>query len=364
MTLVSCVVPPQSPDENACRGMSRGIRAIRNRYTAIARSQRRPEKPLSPNISVVIPAYNADKFIVRALASIENQTLKPDEVIVIDDGSTDHTALQVGEFARHSKLTLMLERQPNRGSSAARNNGIRKAAGELITFLDADDLIYPTFLEHTVSGLTRFPNWAACFTDRDVVDVDGKFISHDLDHPVFRQIVKKTMGGGFIELEDDDLFSNMIAGSVIPMTITCRKSCIDAVGGFDETLLFNEDRLFFLQLIKKKGKLGYFDESLGVWQRHAANKTSTSNAINAIKYSDLILQKLIAGKDSLDLSPAEITGVRTAQRRLASQWMYAASRARSLSTFALGRRLLAERRITIGCFLKAIGRYMISSPKS
>ncbi len=319
---------------------------------------------MSPRISVVIPAYNADKFIVRALASIESQTLKPDEVIVVDDGSTDHTALRVGEFTRHSKLALMLERQPNRGSAAARNNGTRKASGELITFLDADDLIYPTFLERTVSGLARFPDWAACFSDRDVVDIDGKFISHDLDHPVFRKMVKKNMGGGFIELEDDDLFSNMIAGSVIPMTITCRKSCIDAVGGFDEALLFNEDRLFFLQLIKKKGRLGYFDESLGIWQRHAENKTSTANAINTIKCSNLILQKLIAGKDGLDLSPDEISGVRTAQRRLASQWMYAASRTRSRSTIALGRRLLAERRITVGCFLKAIGRYMISSPKN
>ena len=319
---------------------------------------------MNPSISVVIPAYNADKFIVRALASIESQTLKPDEVIVVDDGSTDRTALQVEEFARHSKLTLLLERQPNRGSPAARNSGIRKASGELITFLDADDLIYPAFLERTVSGLARFPDWMACFSDRDVMDADGKFISHDLDHPVFQKLVKKTMGDGFIELEDDGLFFNMIEGSVIPMTITCRKSCIDAVGGFDETVLFHEDRLFLLRIIKKKGKLGYFNESLGVWQRHAKNKTGTSNAINGIKYSDLILQKLIAGKDSLDLSPTEITGVQTARRRLASQWMYAASRTRSRSTIVLGRRLLAERRITIGCFLKAVGRYMIYSPKN
>ena len=319
---------------------------------------------MSPSVSVVIPAYNADKFIVRALASIESQTLKPDEVIVVDDGSTDHTALQVEEFARRSKLALVLERQSNRGSSAARNHGIRRASGELITFLDADDLIYPRFLEHTVSGLIRFSSWAACFSDRDVVDTDGKFISRDLDHPVFRKIPKKAMGDGFIELEDGDLFSSMIAGSVIPMTVTCRKACVDEVGGFDETLLFNEDRLFFLRLIKKRGKLGYFDESLGVWQRHEANKTSASNAIDALKYSDLILQKLMADKDSLDLSPAEIDGVQAARRRLASQWMYAASHARSPSTIALGRRLLAERRITIGCFLRAMGRYMISSAKS
>lgn len=317
---------------------------------------------MNPSISVVIPAYNADRFMVRALASIENQTLTPDEVIVVDDGSTDRTALQVEDFARHSKLALSLARQPNRGSSAARNHGVRKSAGELITFLDADDLIYPRFLERTVAGLTRFPDWSACFSDRDVVDADGKLISHDLDHPVFRQLARKTMGGGFVELEDGGLFSAMIAGSVIPMTITCRKSCIEAVGGFDEALLFNEDRLFFLQLIKKKGKLGYFDESLGVWQRHAANKTSASNALNALEYADLILQKLLAGEDGLDLSPAEIAGVQAARRKLASQWMYAASRTRSRSTIALGRRLLAERRITLGCFLKAMGRYVMSSP--
>lgn len=361
--MVPYVIPSQPTDENTHRGAGQGSHARMNAYTAIGRSQRRPEKPLSLSISVVIPAYNADKFIIRALASIESQTLKPDEIIVVDDGSTDRTALQVEEFARHSKLALMLERQPNRGSSAARNNGIRKASGELITFLDADDLIYPTFLERTVSGLARFPDWAACFSDRDIVDVDGKFISHDLDHPVFRKMAKKTMGGGFVELESDGLFSNMIAGSVIPMTITCRKSCIDAVGGFDETLLFNEDRLFFLQLIKRKGKLGFFEKSLGVWQRHAENKTSTSNAINAIKYSDLILQKLVAGENGLNLSPTEISDVQTARRRLASQWMYAASSTRSRSTIALGHRLLTERRITVGCFLKAIGRYMISPPK-
>lgn len=320
-------------------------------------------KPMTPNISVVIPAYNANMFVCRALASVENQTLKPNEVIVIDDGSTDDTALKVEEFARHSKLEIVLDRQMNKGSSAARNNGIRKAAGELITFLDADDLIYPAFLEQTVSGLTRFPSWAVCFSDRDVVDENGKFITRDLDHPVFRGIAKKTMGSGFIELADNNLFCTMIAGSVIPMTVTCRKSFVDAVGGFDETLLFNEDRLFFLQLIKKKGKLGYFNQSLGIWQRHSGNKTSTPNAIKAIKYSDLILQKLIAGKESLDLSPAEITGVHAAHRRVASQWIYAASRARSGSTFPLGCRLLAEGRITISCFLRAIGRYMISPPR-
>ncbi|MEO5811276.1 MAG: glycosyltransferase family A protein [Rhodanobacter sp.] len=316
---------------------------------------------MTSTLSVVIPAYNAGAFIVRALDSLEKQTLKPDEVIVIDDGSTDDTASEIEAFAQRSKLTILLERQTNQGSSAARNNGIRKATGELITFLDADDLIYPTFLEHTVSGLTRFPDWAVCFTDRDVVDDNGKFMSRDLDHPVFQGIVKRAMGGDFMELADENLFSDMIAGSVIPMTITCRKSFVDKIGGFDESLRFNEDRLFFLQLIKLDGKFGYFNKSLGIWQRHATNKTGAANTLEAIKYSDLILQKLLASKDDLKLSAAEVASAQAIQRRLASQWMYAASRVRSPSTFMLGRRFLGEGRITLGCFLKALGRYAISS---
>lgn len=316
---------------------------------------------MSPTVSVIIPAYNADKFIRRALESIANQTTLPAEVIVIDDGSSDATVSRVNEFARHSALKIVLVQQGNQGSSAARNIGIERAEGELLAFLDADDLIYPDFLERTTSGLTRFPGWAACFSDRDVVDADGRLISHDLDHPVFRQIQKKDVGDGYVELADDDLFTKMLSGSVIPMTITCRKSAVESVGGFDESLLFNEDRLFFLRVIKDNGTLGYFNGSLGIWQRHATNKTDASNILKAITYSDLILQKLLEDKETLRLSAAEQVAAQDARRRLASQWIYAASSKGPKTTFALGRRLLAERRINLGCFLKSLARTLLAS---
>jgi glycosyltransferase involved in cell wall biosynthesis len=92
-------------------------------------------------IGVVIPAYNVAAFLPRCLESVFAQTLKPDEVIVVDDGSTDDTA------ALAAALGAKVISQPNGGISAARNTGIRNASCEWIALLDADDLWDPTKLE-------------------------------------------------------------------------------------------------------------------------------------------------------------------------------------------------------------------------
>ncbi len=92
-------------------------------------------------ISVVIPAYNAAAFLPRCLESVLAQTLKPEEVIVVDDGSTDNTAALAAE------LGARVISQPNGGLSAARNTGIRNASCEWIALLDADDMWAPTKLE-------------------------------------------------------------------------------------------------------------------------------------------------------------------------------------------------------------------------
>ncbi len=90
---------------------------------------------MSMTVSVVIPAYNAGKYIARAIESVLAQSRRPDEIIVVDDGSTDDTAQIVAGFG----LKVQLIRQDNGGASAARNSGIDAATGEWIAFLDADD---------------------------------------------------------------------------------------------------------------------------------------------------------------------------------------------------------------------------------
>jgi len=88
-------------------------------------------------ISVVIAAYNAAESLPETLAAVGAQTLAPDEIIVVDDGSTDETAARARSFGAKVIST------PNRGVSAARNTGMASASGDWIALLDADDLWHP-----------------------------------------------------------------------------------------------------------------------------------------------------------------------------------------------------------------------------
>jgi cellulose synthase/poly-beta-1,6-N-acetylglucosamine synthase-like glycosyltransferase len=99
-----------------------------------------------PLVSVIVPAYNAASTVQETLRSVLTQTVAEIEVIVVDDGSTDDTAMAVDNVAAHDPR-VRLERQPQCGVAAARNRAIRCASGEFIAPMDADDLWHPTKLE-------------------------------------------------------------------------------------------------------------------------------------------------------------------------------------------------------------------------
>lgn len=106
--------------------------------------------PVGSTVSVVIPLYNKEKFIERALSSVLAQTYEPLEIIVVDDGSTDEGAKRV-QKCNDTKIVLI--RQENKGPGAARNAGLSMAKGKYISFLDADDEWYPSFLRTGISYL-------------------------------------------------------------------------------------------------------------------------------------------------------------------------------------------------------------------
>ncbi|MCX8963514.1 glycosyltransferase [Erwinia psidii] len=96
-----------------------------------------------PTLSVIMPVYNARRYLAEALDSLLKQTLAPEEIIIIDDGSTDGTAELIGEYCqRHAHIMLL--RNPHEGVSAARNKGLEVATGQFIYFMDADDFVGPT----------------------------------------------------------------------------------------------------------------------------------------------------------------------------------------------------------------------------
>jgi len=114
-------------------------------------------------VSALIPTYNRRTQVLRAIDSVFAQTVGVDEIVVVDDGSTDGTAEAIR--SRYGKRVILL-RQENAGVSAARNRGIREAAGEWIAFLDSDDVWLPRKLERQFAALEMFaPECGACFTD-------------------------------------------------------------------------------------------------------------------------------------------------------------------------------------------------------
>lgn len=118
-------------------------------------------------ITVAIPAYNAAGTIRATLDSVLSQTLAPDEILVVDDGSTDDTATILRSYGGAIKV----RRQENQGGASARNLAYREASGDLIAWLDADDLWHPTYLETQVRSFGACPSLAASFTGH--VDFHG-----------------------------------------------------------------------------------------------------------------------------------------------------------------------------------------------
>ena len=113
----------------------------------------------TPQISIIIPAYNVEKYIEETLRSIEKQTFSDFEVLVIDDGSDDGTFDIVKSIASQDRR-IKIYTQDNSGQGKARNTGIDNAQGEYLTFVDSDDLVLPDYLSTSIfkSSATMITN--------------------------------------------------------------------------------------------------------------------------------------------------------------------------------------------------------------
>lgn len=202
-------------------------------------------------VSIVVPAYNAEKFIDETISSVLTQTYSNWELILIDDGSTDNTSALIGKHSNNSKIKYFF--QTNQGVSAARNNGIRKATGKYIAFLDADDYWLPNNLEEKVQFLETNPDYYWIFSDMYESDA---FLNNLNPAP------KGT---------DSCLLDNLLLweGEVVPgpsSNLVIRKECIDAKVLFDVNISTAADLDFCIQLATHfKGK--YLDKPLWIYRQ-------------------------------------------------------------------------------------------------
>src|SRR5712664_2801923 len=130
---------------------------------------------MNRTIAVLIPAYNARDFLVEALESVRAQTRPPDQIVVVDDGSTDGTAdvARAWHADRGSGIALSVLSQATAGAAAARNLGIRSVHADLIAVLDADDLFLPPHLERLAEAFERAPDAVLSFADAEIFTSAG-----------------------------------------------------------------------------------------------------------------------------------------------------------------------------------------------
>lgn len=200
-----------------------------------------------PLISVVIPAYNAEKFIVKTLDSVMAQTFKNYELIIVDDGSSDQTAKVVEEYLKKHDLRGQCIRQQNKKIAGARNTGMRAATGELIALLDHDDSWYPEKLEAVNIAFKKHPE-AVLVGHRMNVTKDGRVLYTALKGPSTGRMYEHLLFKG---------------GSVTPSGAVVRRDKAMDIGGFRENPEFNtvEDYDFWMRL-SQVGLFHFIDQVL------------------------------------------------------------------------------------------------------
>jgi glycosyltransferase involved in cell wall biosynthesis len=195
-------------------------------------------------VSAVIPTYNRRHTIVRAVDSVLAQTRPPDEVIVVDDGSTDGTAELLS--ARYGERVRVLS-QANAGVSAARNHGARAACGDYLAFLDSDDIWLPARLERQLAlAEASGAGLVVCNVRR--VDSSGEEVN------IFDRREQFPRDGRVLE-------HALLNPALAPPSVLVSRAVFSAAGGFDESLTTAEDIDLMLKLARVTD-VGVVDEVL------------------------------------------------------------------------------------------------------
>lgn len=176
-----------------------------------------------PLVSIVIPVYNKEKWIVQTLRSVASQTYDNWECLIVDDGSSDESLSLINTFVNATEGNWKVIAQPNSGQSHARNVGIERATGEYVAFLDADDLWLPEKLKEQINLFSRLPEVEVVFS--------GYAIFEEGQARKFRVVVHHSA-----ENMCRDWLTMRGFGGLVESTGIVRRNSLLKIGGFDESL--------------------------------------------------------------------------------------------------------------------------------
>lgn len=297
-------------------------------------------------VSVVIPTYNRAGPVVAAIESVLRQTYDDLQVVVVDDGSTDDTGRRVADLADDRIAYL---RQANRGVSAARNRGIAAATGEVVAFLDSDDVWMAEKLAHEVAFLRRHPEAAAVFSDAEKHDGDAFVPSFVGEAPRFSRLVAGRCADGGVVLGRREMELCLLQEvPVLPSAFAIRRAALERTGPFDEGWSSWEDWEFFLRLAGW-ARFGYVDRPLIV---HRVSRDSL-HRVDAERGRALMVSLLLRERrrragdpEALDAIRAGIVGLR---KHIGWQRLRTGRRAAASASFLSGFRETGD----VGLLLRA-----------
>lgn len=223
-----------------------------------------------PRFSVVIPVYNGEAFVARAIESVLGQTWPAHEVIVVDDGSTDETAAVVLRFGERVRYV----RQDNAGVSTARNRGAEMATGDWLAFLDADDWYYPERLRLHAEWIVREPELDFLTGDYDYVRADGSHISRSMDqHESGQAMLRKAQGAQQVVMEGNALESFVADHFGDTHTLSVPRATFMRLGGYPTGYRVCEDVFFLVRLCAVSTRIGVVCQPMAAYVIHGASAT-------------------------------------------------------------------------------------------
>lgn len=206
-----------------------------------------------PIVSVVIPTYNAGKYLPATINSILEQDFDDLEIIVVDDQSTDNTEEVLNKIGSDKIFYYCLE-ENHGGPSRPRKIGIKEAKGEFIALCDSDDLFAPGRLNFAVKLLRNHPELGMVFTDEQKFDdATGKDLGNFLKgYDRFHALPKKQVEKDCFVIAPDNAFSCLFFENyIMPSGVTIRRSIFKDIGSFDETLTNGDDRDMWFRITRK-----------------------------------------------------------------------------------------------------------------
>lgn len=208
-----------------------------------------------PQISVIMPAYNAERWIATSIESVLSQTFADLELIIVDDGSSDGTS-QVIQSYNDPRICYFY--QDNKGLAGARNKGLTHATGVYIAFLDADDLWHPTMLETCITYLEKNYDKSIVRTGYFYIGLDNEKLPKNLNWYSWC----------------GDVLDHLLVNDVFVLHAALfRRDCIETAGLFDESLKRCVDWDIWIRIAAAGFKFGFVSKPLAMYRQHDSNTT-------------------------------------------------------------------------------------------